>query len=347
MRTVQLTPESMVDPQGAIRFGTYRTPFRKANILDAPLSSFRAPSFWKNFRLKEWQHFGVITPTHYFGMVIFDAKFMGTSFFYGYDRLKKTRFEHSRQGGRKAFRVAKQVYDDECRFESGGYRLNFENSLDRGFHRILISIRENGRQPAVQGEIIVHEDLNVVEPLVQVSPITPNRPFYTHKAAVPASGAVRVGSEEMVLEQDACIALIDEQKTYYPYFSFWEWATGAGHGKDGQIQAFNLCRNMMADDEDYNENCFWMDGRISCLKGARFEFADVLKPWKMSTSDQKLELSFIPEGERSAKVNMAGLIRSNFHQPFGLYSGCFRDERGGAHSFKDIFGLAEHHVTRY
>jgi len=25
----------------------------------------------------------------------------------------------------------------------------------------------------------------------------------------------------------------------------------------------------MADDEDYNENCFWMDGKIFCLKAAR------------------------------------------------------------------------------
>jgi hypothetical protein len=337
----------MVDTEGSIRFGTYRTPFQRANILDAPLYSFSAPAFWKNFRLKEWQHFGVMTPTHYFGMVIFDAKFMGTSFFYAYDRLKKTRFEHSRQGGRKALRVAKQVYNDECRFESEGYRLSFENKLNQGFHRILISIEKNGKQPAVQGEIIVHEDLNVVEPLVQVSPITLNRPFYTHKAAVSASGSIRTGSSEVVLDRASCVALIDEQKTYYPYFGFWKWATGAGHGEDGRIQAFNLCQNMIADDEDYNENCFWMDGRIYCLKAARFEFTDVLKPWKMSTSDQRLDLSFVPEGERSEKVNIAGLIRSNFHQPFGRYSGCFRDDRGGTHSFKDFFGLAEHHVTRY
>ena len=81
MRTLQTTPVRMVEEGGTINFGTYRTPFRNANILDAPLYSFPVPRFWKNFRLKEWQHFGIMTPTHYFGMVISDAKFSGASFF--------------------------------------------------------------------------------------------------------------------------------------------------------------------------------------------------------------------------------------------------------------------------
>jgi len=91
----------MVEKDGSINFGTFRTPFRNANMQDAPLYAFPVPGFWKNFRLKEWQHFGIITPTHYLGMVIFDAKFAGISFFYVYDRLKNTRFEHARQAGKK------------------------------------------------------------------------------------------------------------------------------------------------------------------------------------------------------------------------------------------------------
>lgn len=72
----------MVEKDGTIHFGTFRAPFRDVNIVDVPLysSSFGVPAFWKRFRLKEWQHFGIITPDYYFGMVIFDAKFMGVSF---------------------------------------------------------------------------------------------------------------------------------------------------------------------------------------------------------------------------------------------------------------------------
>ncbi len=347
MRKVQETPARMVEEDGTVHFGTYRTPFRNANILAAPLYSFPVPGFWKNFRLKEWQHFGIITPTHYLGMVIFDAKFTDVSFFYVYDRFSNTRFEHTRQDSKHKIKVAAQVYDDVSLFETTGYRLRFENKLDQGFHRVIVDIDGSLDRLAVRGEITIHEDLSVIEPLVQVSPITASRPFYTHKAAMPASGSIWLGSQEIVLKRDACIALIDEQKTYYPYCSFWKWAMAAGYTADGKLLGFNLCQNMIADDENFNENCFWIDGKISCLKAARFEFGDVMKPWNMKTTDGKLDLSFVPVGERAEIINVAGIIRSDFRQPFGLYKGRFADGQGVTHSISDFFGLAEHHVTRY
>jgi hypothetical protein len=347
MRNLQMTPARMVEEDGSVNFGTYRAPFKDANILDAPLYSFPVPRFWKNFRLKKWQHFGIITPTHYFGIVIFDATFMGVSFFYAYDRLKNTKFEHARQGGANAAHVAGQLYDDICRFDAKGYSLRFENKLDQGFHRILIDIASDSERPAVKGEITIHEDLGKIEPLVQISPITPFRPFYTHKVAAPASGCIRLGSQEIILDRDTAIALIDEQKTYYPYFSFWKWATAAGLSDDGKLLAFNLCQNMMVDDEDFNENCFWIEGKINCLKAARFEYDDVMKPWKMKTTDGKLDLSFIALGERAQKINVAGIISSDFHQPYGLFNGTFRNDQGVKHTIKDFFGLVEYHETRY
>lgn len=338
----------MVEENRSIHIGTYSTPFRNANILDAPLYAFPAPVFWKNFRLKEWQHYGIITPSHYFGFVIFDAKFTGVSFFYAYDRQKNTRFEHVRQGGGKDLRVAAQVYNDACRFDAPGYRIRFENKLDEGYHRIVMDIEGDNRRPAVRGDMTVYEDLSVVEPLVQVSPITARRPLYTHKAALPASGSIRLGSEEITLQRDTCITLLDEQKTYYPYSSFWKWSTAAGFTDHGKIMAFNVCQNMIADDEDHNENCFWNDGKIHCLKAARFEFGDVLKPWKVKTTGGDLDLTFVPQGERAKRLSQAGgLIFSDFHQPFGLYSGSFTDAFGVKHPIRDFFGLAEHHVTRY
>ena len=349
MREVAATPERMVEKDGTINFGTFRTPFLNANIIDAPLysPSCKVPALWKNFRLKEWQHFGIIIPTHYFGMVIFDAKFMGVSFFYAYDRQKNERIEHSRQGGGKSAQVAYQVYNDICAFRQKGYSLKFENRLNSGFHRILIDIEGDNNLPAVKGEIRVYEDLTKIEPLVQVSPITPYRPFYTHKAAVPAEGSIILDGQEIAIDGNQAIALLDEQKTYYPYNSFWYWATAAGYDASGRLLAFNLCRNMIEADEVFNENCFWIDGRISCLPASRFEFNEIMEPWKIKTTDGNLNLTFVPQGERAQKINFAGLISSDYHQPFGKYSGEFRDGRGGIYPLTNFFGLAEKHVTRY
>ncbi|KUG22027.1 hypothetical protein ASZ90_008228 [hydrocarbon metagenome] len=350
MRKVIPTPERMVENDGKINFGTFRTPFRNVNILDAPLysSSSKVPAFWKKFRLKEWQHYGIITPTHYFGMVIFDAKFMGVSFFYAYDRIANNRFEHSVQLPGRASRIAGQVYDDSCEFKKKNYRLYFENRLKDGYHKIVIDIEGKKGLPAVKGEIKILEDLKTIEPLVQVSPITPFRPFYTHKVAAPAEGVIKMGNQEIVIDRKRDVALIDEQKTYYPYSSFWKWATSAGYDEYGELLAFNLCQNMIADDEDFNENCMWVGGKIYCLKAARFEFEkeNIMRPWKIKTTDGSLELLFTSSGQRAEKIN-AGFLVSDFHQPFGIYSGRFRDDSNRIYTMANFFGLTEHHVTRY
>ncbi|MBN1363769.1 MAG: DUF2804 domain-containing protein [Syntrophaceae bacterium] len=350
MRKVLATPEKMVEKDGTINFGTFRVPFRDVNILNVPLysSSLNVPTLWKKFRLKEWQHYGIITPTHYFGMVIFDAKFMGVSFFYVYDRIGNKRFEHSAQLPGGTAKVAKQMYNGSCEFKKKGYRLYFENRLKEGFHKIIIDIEGRKNLPSVQGEIKIFEDLNKIEPLVQVSPVTPFRPFYTHKVAAPAEGVVKLGAKEILINRKQDISLIDEQKTYYPYVSFWKWATAAGYNESGELLAFNLCQNMITDDEDFNENCMWVNGKIHCLKAARFKFDEnnLMCPWEVRTNDGCVDLLFTPSGQRAEKISI-GVIRSDFHQPFGMYNGRFKDESNRIYSITNFFGLAEHHVTKY
>ena len=111
-------------------------------------------------------------------MVIFDAKFMGVSFFYAYDRIANKRFEHGVQLPGGASRVAGQVYDDYCEFRKKGYLLRFENRLNNGFHKIIIDIDGKKDLPAVKGEFKVFEDLNNIEPLVQVFPTAQGRASY-------------------------------------------------------------------------------------------------------------------------------------------------------------------------
>jgi hypothetical protein len=92
----------------------------------------------------------------------------------------------------------------------------------------------------------------------------------------------------------------------------------------------------------------WVDGKIFCLKAARFKFEEknIMHSWEVKTTDGYLDLLFTPSGERAEKLN-AGLIVSDFHQPFGIYSGRFKDDNNRMYPLANLFGLAEHHVTRY
>lgn len=129
------TPPRLVEKGKVVGFGVFKEPFRELNLDEVDIFGLggRSPRGLARFRLKEWQHFGIIHPRHYLGMVIFNANFMGVSFVYHYDREKGTMSEHNRQGpGSKAV-VAETTWRGECSFESGGYSIKMHNRLEEGY----------------------------------------------------------------------------------------------------------------------------------------------------------------------------------------------------------------------
>jgi len=350
MRERIATPPRMVVDGQVTEFGTFDDPFREVNLLDVDLEirGRKMPRMVRDFRLKEWEHFGIITDDYYFGMVIFDAKFMGTSFFYAFNRKTGEFFEHERTSMGGPVRIARELWHGECYFRHYAYSMEFENRLDSGLHRLRVEIKGKPNKPEVNAEIYMREDLDKFEPLVQLSPVSPNRPLYTHKSAAPVEGTIILGDKEIKLDPASAVGLMDVQKTYYPYQTFWNWATFAGHDRTGRLIAMNACQNFITDDEYYNENCTWVDGDISLLGAVKFDFdrADLMKPWKVKAPGGGLDLEFKPEGERHGKTSL-GVVMSDFHQPFGRFSGTMVGPGGATVEVADMFGLCEWHLARF
>jgi hypothetical protein len=183
---------------------------------------------------------------------------------------------------------------------------------------------------------------------VIVSPVSDNRPLYTHKAAAPVEGKIVFGDKEVRLHPEKDVGLMDVQKTYYPYRTFWNWSTFAGHDESGRFIAMNACQNFIEDDEVYNENCTWVDGEITLLGAVKFDFDrnDLLKPWKIKAPGGGLDLTFKPEGKRVGRVN-AGVLMSDFNQPFGKFTGTMAGPGGKEVEVDGPFGLCEWHLARF
>jgi hypothetical protein len=350
MQEIKETPERMVVDGRVAEYGKFKQPFREVNLLDAEIEigGRPAPRFLKELRLKEWEHFGIIHDEYYFGMVIFDAKYMGTSFFYAFNRKTGEFFEHSRTGVGNPIRVARELWHGECLFSHIGYSMEFENRLDAGFHRMKAEIRASRKKPSVKAEIRMLEQLARFEPLVVVSPIAGNRALYTHKNACPVEGLVEIGGKAVELDPGRHVALMDVQKTYYPFNTFWKWSTFGGYDEGGRLLAMNVCQNFIEDDERYNENCTWVDGNITPLPAARFDFdeSDLLAGWKLRTTGGELDVEFTPAGERVGKISL-GVIMSDFHQPFGQFKGTMSGPGGVSLDVNGQFGLCEHHLARF
>jgi len=190
------TPSKMVTDGKVTEFGVFIEPFGEINLMDLEMEyrGRNLPRVAKDFRLKEWQHFGIVHEQYYMGMVIFDAKFMGVSFFYAFDRKTGEFFEHNRTSVGGPVRVARELWHGECYFRHLGYMMEYENRLDCGLHRIRADISSTRKKPSIETDIYLLEDLDKIEPLVVVSPVDENRPLYTHKVACPVEGIVVRGS---------------------------------------------------------------------------------------------------------------------------------------------------------
>jgi len=345
------TPEKMVVNGEIVEYGAFKTPFRNINIKDARIrvASRKMPGAYSRFRLKEWQHFGIVAEDFYFGFAIVDTKYLGNSFCYFLDRATDDKVEHDRLSPPGIAKVSRELWHDDCGFSFKGYRIGVENRLEAGIHRVEVDIKESSDRPGVRARLEIIEDLEKVEPLILVSPLKGNRPAYTHKVACPARGEVEVGGKTYTLEEKDGIALIDVTKNFYPYRTSWKWATGGGHDSQGRMICLNLSQgDINLDMDKYHDNVIWVDGKIHFLGLARFDFdeSDVLKPWHIETTNKTCVLDFTPGGERWGKVNF-GILMSNFHQPYGAFRGTVLDSEGNSHEISDCFGVTEHHLARF
>lgn len=349
MRSIKDTPAAAVSDGEVVEHGLFREPFRDLNVLDLDIlcGNRTVPRFLRPFRLKEWEHYGIITPDYYFGMVIFNANFMGTSFFYCFDRATGDYFEHSHVFPGHRAHLAKSIWYGESFLRLRGYRMRFRNNLSSNLQVLQADIKARGKRPAVVAEITVLDDYKKYEPLVDLSPVVGNRLFYTHKTACPVEGFVSFDGKRVQLDPQTDLALMDLQKSYYPYRSFWKWATFAGHDSSGRLLAMNMCENFLEESERYNENCVWVDGRIFPCSAAVFSFNedDPLEPWEINTTDGALQVRFKPQGLRAQRSGF-GPILSDFKQPFGTFTGTVR-VAGETIEVENHFGLCEHHLARY
>ena len=341
----QPTPERMVNSQGQVQFGVFDAPFRELNLEDAKVTwrGLDLPRPVVSFRLKRWQHFGLVLPEVFVGVAAVNVGILRTSWCHVVDRVAQSQFEHKRLGPLLDVRIAEALWDDYTHVHSKGYRLDVHNFLTAGEHKLDLHVAPARDKPEVRVSLRCLHDLEQIRPLVVVLPVGPNMGMYSHKVALPLEGTVQIGDRIHAAEPETSFAILDIHKAYYPRHTWWRWATFAGRDAEGRAVALNLTQNVNVDDTLLNENGLWVDGRLEHLGPARFEFdaQDVLSPWRLTTDDGAVDLAFHPEGERSENIQ-AGVIRSVFHQPYGTFTGTVR-HGGHALHVDQMVGVCEDH----
>lgn len=350
--TVSPTPPQLVSAGGRVAVGVFDRPFRSVNLEQARprVAGLPLPRRLARLRLKRWQHFAVVTPRLFLGLAIVDAGFVRTSWCYAVDRGDGRLHEHRRLGPALDLRVARELWRDHCHARARGYFLQVDNRLDEGHHVLRVHIEARRGQPAIHATLRAAHELTRTDPLVVVLPVGDNRGQYTHKAPLPVSGWILVGEQRHEIDAEHSTALIDVHGAHYPHHTWWCWATCAGRDARGRRVALNLTRNVNRQDDTFNENGVWVDGRLHRLGPALFEFdrEQILAPWRVRTralddAVGAVDLMFEPAGERSERVRL-GPIRSAFHQPYGVFTGRIR-VAGEELDVPGLYGVCEDHDT--
>lgn len=335
-------PEDIIDSNGKPVFGYFDGPisslaldkFKYFNEMDRPASGCK-----KHFDFKQFQFVSIVTPRYVIGVALADIRYVGSAFCYLYDiqKNKITETAWLKPLG-MGYHLDPSPMSGEAYISSGKGRIAF--TLTEGLWQLNIST------DTIEADLQL-EALPLSLPIALCCPTGYSGWTYTQKHnGLKLKGTLTIHQEPQPLQQ--ALAGYDFSAGYMRKETSWRWASINAHTPEGII-GLNLAAGV--NETGGNENVFWIDGERHLLGPVNFEFireADThaYSAWRIYSNDGQVDLSFKPRNCRSEKLNLI-LLKSNFRQFIGEYSGQIIDNFGNKHQLNNVLGLTEDHFARW
>lgn len=333
------TPEAIVEG-GKAHFGTFAEPFRKLNLIDCEKPCGRwMPDCMKKSRLTEWEAVELHLKEGILVSAVYNTGPMGFSIFVWYDKRKKKIFSWRNVVPVKKAKVASQLIDDDCYLKTDNSEYRITNDLLRG------KAYAKGFTEGKNGRFALDVALTRISPPSVVSiPFGENKPLYSEKDFLKAEGYVEVNGEKFVTDEYS-VGIIDDHKGYYPYRAHYDWLTTMGY-LNGEAFAFNLTRNQSTDQDAYNENLIWVEGKSYPLPPVRFFREKRSSPvWEIRDDYGAVNIRF--EIDATFFMLMHFLVVDVYYAlPFGKIYGTLKDPDGKIYVVDGMFGIGEDKTTR-
>jgi hypothetical protein len=339
----------LVNAQGQPGYGVIDTPVRVVNYQDFELKTpmdRKVSRFRKEMRFNQFQFIGLMSEAFIVGVAIVDLKWVSNCFVYVYDRVTKQRQEHNFiHPVALGTKMTLQPDNGEALFVHAGSRASIcagkDPSTGQPYREVRVNIKAGLKLDVkIQGN-------SLFTPLRVCSRAGYDGWVYTQKAAgLFAEGRLETKDKQWAITPDKVLASYDWSAGFMRRETCWNWACFAGRLEDGRTLGLNLAAGV--NETGVTENAFWLDGKMIKLGAAMFEFDrdQPGRPWRVTTSDGRLDLSFVPEGMRTEKMN-AVFIASNFKQMFGVFNGTYKDDSGELLAIECVPGFMEDHYAKW
>ncbi|WOT06951.1 DUF2804 domain-containing protein [Shewanella youngdeokensis] len=336
-------PASLINADGFPNFGHFDGPvnqlateqFRYFNSMDKPASRWS-----KHFDYKQFQFVSIVTPHYVIGVALADIRYLGSAFCYLYDIQNNTLLEST---WLKPLGVG---------YKMSASPMQGVASISGGKGTIEFGIVDGGWRVGLQA-LGIEADLHLQPeplslPMAVCIPTGYNGWTYTQKHnGLQVKGQLIINHEPQPLQR--VTAGYDFSAGYMRRETSWRWASINSLTAQGSL-GLNLAAGV--NETGCNENVFWLNGERHLLGAVRFEFARQLsketsaQPWQIYSDNGQIELTFIPRNCRQQKLNL-WLIKSNFRQYLGHFSGYIIDNFGHKHLINNVLGLTEDHFARW
>lgn len=309
----------------------------------------------RQLRQKDWSYVSLLTERWFVGLAVVQLGYVANAFVYLVDRTQPGRWwqrEVLSPLGRNV-QVAASSLGGTTAWRSGDQQLAM-HFASRGF-RLALDVQlppAPGTSGLAQQRLAADMQVQLATPLALITPLPADGRSaqqglaYTHKeAGLVAQGVLTVGGASGTVDG---LATLDWTRAHALRTTRWKWASLATQTTEGRL-GLNLSAEVYDDASGASlENAVWLAGQPHLLPGARFELPDQpqTEPWRIVSMDDgaSFDLRFVPTGARAQDVR-AGIIRSSFVQPFGIYSGWVAVPGAGKVSVDGAFGVTEDHLS--
>jgi hypothetical protein len=335
---------SLLTKKGEVsQVGWARQPLLDCNLEKAAFYALRP---LQHLRMKRWDYYGLITEQRFYSFTLADLGYAGQVFAYVVDfaRQKCEEATLTVPFGNGIHLTRNSNSKGTSSFDNGNVRLSFQASP--GGRKISVNwpgFCGKGLSAEVQMSLPEKH-----ESMVIVIPIGTRRFYYNRKVnCMPCFGWVQYGTEYVEIKPERHLGNLDWGRGVWDYRSFWVWASASGFLSDGGTLGLNLGFGF-GDTSAATENTILINGCNHKLGQVSFHYnpQNFKEPWKMSSSDGRLDLTFTPFLERVAKTDLK-VITSEVHQMFGRYTGKVVSDEGKTIPVDGLVGFAEEHHAKW
>lgn len=337
------TPNNIVDPSGRAYFGTFDKEFERMDFLSVDRPS-KLPNAFNKLKLTLWEAMEVNLKDVILLTAVCDMAIFGTALTICYDKhTKKATYWQEMISKNKAVISSTLVDGDVTESLGKKVKLKFINNFNHGKANVSGSATDS--KNGTIGYDVALERVSL--PSIVSIPFDDNRPLYSQKDLFKVSGYIEVNGKRYEADENST-AIIDDHRGYYPYVSHYDWVTTMGKKEiDGKSQyfGFNLTRNQSINQNDYNENLIWFEGKTTLLTPVRFEHLEFNK-WRIKDVYGMVDIIF-DIGDRFLMRVPGGVIDINYHITFGELTGYVCDPDGNKYILDGMCGIGEDKSLRF